>query len=344
MMSKYSLHWKDFETNMTLALKELREDKDFFDVTLVCDDNQIQAHKIILSACSAFFRNILRQNPHQHPLLYMKGVKYKDILGILNFMYSGEVQVAQEDLKQFLEVSADLKVKGLTQNLSKTVNASSIKRSSTKQQIYQRSKKVKEAPMKIKKENEKDERDIAEVDASGPCIENSSEPPETQKIYDEYLRRASSTSEIETSVAENSSEMFQDEGVAQPIVEDISVPSLHAEVIDVLIPTDTVEQSQEYLQLEKIPDSKGELQPPNEDIHFETEVYEPQLVDSTQQEEPTKSNKIQPIAIMPIAGKRKLVNIQHTEKTKSRKVSEESSPFQGKFSHFTFTFEFKSNT
>ena len=112
---KFCLRWNDFETNISEAFRELREEKDFFDVTIACDDNQIQAHKVILSACSPFFRNVLRRNPHQHPLLYLKGVKYKELLSVLNFMYMGEVNVAQEELNSFLAVAEDLKVKGLTQ-------------------------------------------------------------------------------------------------------------------------------------------------------------------------------------------------------------------------------------
>jgi len=115
---KFCLRWNDFETNISVAFKEIREEKDFFDVTLACDDSQIQAHKVILSACSPFFRNVLRRNPHQHPLLYLKGVKYQDLLSVLNFMYNGEVNVAQEELNTFLSVAEDLRVKGLTQNSS----------------------------------------------------------------------------------------------------------------------------------------------------------------------------------------------------------------------------------
>ena len=37
------------------AFCELRGDKDFFYVTLACGDDQIQAHKVILSVCSPFF-------------------------------------------------------------------------------------------------------------------------------------------------------------------------------------------------------------------------------------------------------------------------------------------------
>ena len=115
---KFCLRWNDFESNISLALRELREDKDFFDVTIACEDEQINAHKVILSACSPFFRDILRRNPHQHPLLYLKGIKLLDLQSVLSFMYHGEVSVAQEELNTFLAVAEDLKVKGLTQGKS----------------------------------------------------------------------------------------------------------------------------------------------------------------------------------------------------------------------------------
>ena len=115
---KFCLRWNDFENNISVAFRELREDKDFFDVTLACDDEQIQAHKVILSACSPFFRTILRRNPHAHPLLYLKGVKFTDLQSVLNFMYHGEVNVAQEELNSFLAVAEELRVKGLTQGQS----------------------------------------------------------------------------------------------------------------------------------------------------------------------------------------------------------------------------------
>ena len=112
---KFCLRWNDFESNISVAFRELREDKDFFDVTLACDDEQIQAHKVILSACSPFFRTVLRRNPHAHPLLYLRGVRFSDLQSVLNFMYHGEVNVAQEELNSFLMVAEELRVKGLTQ-------------------------------------------------------------------------------------------------------------------------------------------------------------------------------------------------------------------------------------
>jgi len=117
---KFCLRWNDFGNNVSSAFRELRDDKDFFDVTLACDDDQTQAHKVILSACSPFFRNILRRNPHQNPLLYLKGVRFTDLKSVLNFIYNGEVNVAQEELNSFLSVAEDLRIKGLTQSPSDT--------------------------------------------------------------------------------------------------------------------------------------------------------------------------------------------------------------------------------
>ena len=113
---KFCLRWNDFEANISSAFRELKDDEDFFDVTLACDSNQIRAHKVILSACSPFFKSVLKKNPHQHPLLYLKGVKYEDITSVLNFIYHGEVNVAQEELNSFLSVAEDLQIKGLTQS------------------------------------------------------------------------------------------------------------------------------------------------------------------------------------------------------------------------------------
>jgi len=145
----FCLKWNNFETNISTAFKEIREDKDFFDVTLACDDDQIQAHKVILSACSPFFKSILKRNRHEHPLLYLKGVKYTDLVAVLNFMYHGEVNVAQKELNTFLGVAEELKIKGLTQNCSNE-NSNIQTDSFNKKQETPHNLKAGPAPKKMK--------------------------------------------------------------------------------------------------------------------------------------------------------------------------------------------------
>ena len=113
---KFCLSWNDHESSLSVAFRDLREEKEFFDVTLACEDEQIEAHKVILSSCSLFFGNILKQNQHSHPLLYLKGVKFRDLKSILDFMYQGKVNVEQDMLDSFLATAQELRVKGLTQS------------------------------------------------------------------------------------------------------------------------------------------------------------------------------------------------------------------------------------
>ena len=92
LQDNYSLKWQNFHQSLASTFKDLRTDDEFLDVTIACDvDQQIQAHKVIISACSPFFRSVLRTHPHQHPLLYMRGVSFTDLQSVLTFMYQGEV-------------------------------------------------------------------------------------------------------------------------------------------------------------------------------------------------------------------------------------------------------------
>ena len=110
----FSLEWDEFQINAGNTLKMLLADTNYTDVTLACDDDrQIKAHKVILSSCSSFFQRLLLKNPHPNPLIYMKGIKYAEMDSIVKFMYLGQTEVKQEDLKHFMEIAQELKVKGL---------------------------------------------------------------------------------------------------------------------------------------------------------------------------------------------------------------------------------------
>jgi len=114
---KYCLRWNDFTSNLSSAFNELRDDEDFFDITLITEESEIRCHKLILGACSPHFRNIIRRlSAVQNPAIYLRGVRHEDIKNILEFMYLGMVNVAQEDLDSFLSVAQDLCIKGLTQD------------------------------------------------------------------------------------------------------------------------------------------------------------------------------------------------------------------------------------
>ena len=115
MSEKLCLQWNDFRENAIGSLGSLKNDRDFLDVTLISEDGkQVEAHKVILAISSPFFQNLLKRNKHPHPLIYLRGVKSEDLLGIVDFLYFGEANVYQEDLDSFLAIAEELQLKGLT--------------------------------------------------------------------------------------------------------------------------------------------------------------------------------------------------------------------------------------
>ena len=65
MSEKLCLQWNDFQENIKGAFGNFREDENFNDVTLVCEDGQhVEAHKVVLAASSPFFQKLLGRNKH----------------------------------------------------------------------------------------------------------------------------------------------------------------------------------------------------------------------------------------------------------------------------------------
>jgi len=113
MTGLYSVSWPEHATDRTASVKNMLEKRSFVDVTIACDDDQLEAHKVLLSAASPFFQRILERNPHNHPLLYLRGSLKKDVSAILDFIYSGETSVPVQDFESFMSLAKDLEVKGL---------------------------------------------------------------------------------------------------------------------------------------------------------------------------------------------------------------------------------------
>ena len=106
MISKLILRYDHFKENAISTFGNLRRSNDFADVTLACEDGQqVEAHKVVLIASSPFFLNLLKKNKHPHPLVFMRGVKYEDLVSMVDFLYNGEANVYQENLDSFLAVA-----------------------------------------------------------------------------------------------------------------------------------------------------------------------------------------------------------------------------------------------
>ena len=113
---KFCLRLGGFQENITGIFKCLQKEKEFCYVTLVCEDNQqFEAHKVILSASSSLLRDLLKSTSHSHPLLYMWGVKTRDLANVVDFIYDGQVEIYQSDLNEFLLVARQFQLIGINE-------------------------------------------------------------------------------------------------------------------------------------------------------------------------------------------------------------------------------------
>ena len=116
MSDRISLTWSEFQKFVASSFANARSSSDFSDVTLVGEDYQLEAHRLVLSAGSRFFHDLFKRAKHEHPLVYLKGTYKVEIEAILSFLYNAEVNIAQQNLTQFLVTSKELKVRGVMED------------------------------------------------------------------------------------------------------------------------------------------------------------------------------------------------------------------------------------
>lgn len=88
------------------------KDESLVDVTLSCGSNQVHAHRLVLSACSSYFRNMFEKqaNPFHYPIVTIDNVYIEDLKLVLEFMYRGEVMVPHDRLTSVLRCASNLEV------------------------------------------------------------------------------------------------------------------------------------------------------------------------------------------------------------------------------------------
>lgn len=113
---QYCLKWNNHWANLVRVFNSLRHSETFVDVTIACEGRHLKAHRLILSACSPYFKELLVSHPDKHPIIILKDVRYAELQNLIQFIYNGEVSVEQHDLPSLLCTARELQIKGLADN------------------------------------------------------------------------------------------------------------------------------------------------------------------------------------------------------------------------------------
>lgn len=114
-MQQFCLRWNNHQPNFISVFSNLLNNETLVDVTLAAEGRHLQAHKVVLSACSTYFQSLFTVNPCQHPIVILKDVKFSDLKIMVDFMYYGEVNISQDQLPSIIKTAERLKIKGLAE-------------------------------------------------------------------------------------------------------------------------------------------------------------------------------------------------------------------------------------
>ena len=196
MDEKFSLKWNDFHSNVSKSFGLFRNEDYLHDVTLVSDDyHQVSAHKLVLSACSEYFKNIFKFNSksNSHPLLCLTGIKSDDLKNIMDYIYNGEVQIFQDNLDRFLEVAQKLQLEGLMGNGTSETHQGDKMYAKTEGVASDTQEEIEETPYvpsvktKSRTQNNHKPRDITPADKIVVPISSTSDIDEVLKTVQQYI-------------------------------------------------------------------------------------------------------------------------------------------------------------
>ncbi|KAJ8960734.1 hypothetical protein NQ318_020026 [Aromia moschata] len=111
---QFAVNWNNHMNHVKKAFDSLLNNCELTDVTLYAEGRKVGAHKMLLSACSAYFRSLFKEFPQEHPIVVLKGISYPVLSDILKFIYNGEVSVDSDVFDSFLQTAEFLQISGLT--------------------------------------------------------------------------------------------------------------------------------------------------------------------------------------------------------------------------------------
>jgi len=122
---QFCLKWNNHRATLFSVFDTLLEEESLVDVTLSAEGQFLRAHRVILSACSPYFRNMFKSQylNDKHPVIVIKDMEFDNLKSLVEYMYKGETNVAQPMLPAFIKDAESLQIRGLADFSNKHLEA-----------------------------------------------------------------------------------------------------------------------------------------------------------------------------------------------------------------------------
>ncbi|KAJ9575602.1 hypothetical protein L9F63_007536, partial [Diploptera punctata] len=109
----YCLKWNNYQNHVAEIFAQLLQAESLVDVTLCAEGHKIHAHRIVLSACSPYFQEILTNSEDSHPYIILSEMNSEDVRSVVEFVYRGELNVGADRFPSVLKTAEELQIRGL---------------------------------------------------------------------------------------------------------------------------------------------------------------------------------------------------------------------------------------
>ncbi|XP_032515037.2 protein abrupt-like isoform X1 [Danaus plexippus] len=132
--SQFSLSWDDHVANICNGLSLLQQNGEFVDMTLAADGHLVKVHQVIMALSSPFLKDLISSAECPHPVIFLNKISHTTLSALLEYIYTGEVLVAIEDLNELIDAAKELHIKGLQEmNLA---DALSVEEGKTNEEYF----------------------------------------------------------------------------------------------------------------------------------------------------------------------------------------------------------------
>jgi hypothetical protein len=107
MSEELLLKWNDHHNLFFVGAEELCESEEYTDVTLAAGTKFFPAHKLVLSICSPYFKQLFKHLGKEKSVIFLKDVDPSHLDLLLQYMYKGEIKVQVGGRKQTMKPVSD---------------------------------------------------------------------------------------------------------------------------------------------------------------------------------------------------------------------------------------------
>ena len=112
MIIKQDLYWNTHCVDAFSIFNQFRNTGTLVDVSLFCEGQVFKAHKVILCALSDYLKDFLQNDANPNPFICFFGVSMNVMKCLVDFLYTGEVEIHPQYMREFLELAETLEIKG----------------------------------------------------------------------------------------------------------------------------------------------------------------------------------------------------------------------------------------